>query len=141
MSLGKSVGKERIWEGGGRRFLRGQTAAIPPPAQVTRVKGPATGPAPGLGSFFQVSGTNAQKRKQPPGVVRVLGAVLLWTADPWVGRHREPCLSPPRRSSCHQDQSLPGQGVLDLLGQQCGMRPGPSHRASSAPANVDRLSA
>lgn len=50
--------------------------------------------------------------------------------------------APPRRSSCHQGQSLPGQGVLGLLGQQRGMGPEPSHWASSArPADGDRLSA
>lgn len=66
MSLGESVGKGRLWEGGGRRSLRGQSAAIPPPAPVTGVKGPPTRPAPGLGSFSQVSGTDAQEEEVIP---------------------------------------------------------------------------
>lgn len=92
MSLEKSVGKGRIWEGGGRRSLRGQTAAIPPPATVTGVRGQPLAQPQDLAHFLRFLGLMPRERKQSPGMVRVLGAVLLWGADPWVGRQWEPCL-------------------------------------------------
>lgn len=63
---GKDLGGRERGRTGGRRSLRGQTVAIPPPATVPGVKGPATRPAPGLGSLSQVSGIDAQEEEAIP---------------------------------------------------------------------------
>lgn len=51
--------------------------AIPPPATVPGVKGPATRPAPGLGSLSQVSGIDAQEEEAIPRDGEGLGGAVL----------------------------------------------------------------
>lgn len=50
----------------GEDFLRGQTAAIPPPTKLLRSRGQPPVQPRDLAHFFQVSGTDAQEEETTP---------------------------------------------------------------------------
>lgn len=134
-------GREGEREGGRRRSLRGQTVAIPPPATVPGVKGPATRPVPGLGSLSQVSGIDAQEEEAIPrdgeGLRGLCFSRVLTLG--WEGDENPACPS--------QEEQLPPRPVPPRTGSSwpvgAALRHGARALSQGLPclACVDRLSA
>lgn len=149
------MGKGRIWEGGGRRFLRGQTAAIPSPA-CYKGQGASHGSAPGLGSFFQVSGTDAQEEEATPGDGEGLGGLCfsgVLTLG-WEGSESPACPSqkeqlPPRPVPPRTESSWPvgaavrhGARALSqslFCSGQCGQAIRLGHRCGKRAAGREKM--